>query len=80
MLHGPLTPRNLPARRMTNFSQVFAIFSEAATMIAAIAKGIPKKGVPSHPVQHLRRRSDSQKCGCRIHCRWSLLGKVTPQP
>src|ERR1700738_2435461 len=46
---GPLTPRNLPARRMTNFSQVFAIFSAEAMMIAAIRKGIPKYRWPIAP-------------------------------
>ena len=36
---GPLTPRNLPARRITNFCQVFAIFSAEATTIAKTTDG-----------------------------------------
>ena len=38
----PLTPRRLPARRMTNFSQVFAILRAAAMPIAPIAKWMPQ--------------------------------------
>jgi len=38
---APLTPRNFPARRMTNFSHVLAIFSAAAMMMATITTGTP---------------------------------------
>ena len=36
---GPFTPSSLPARRITNFCQVLAIFSDRPTRAAAISRG-----------------------------------------
>ena len=41
---GPLTPCSLPARRMTNFCQALAIFSDSAVSTARMQKPMATKG------------------------------------